>query len=69
MDLSIDYVCPRCQRTFHQSLRNLVPGRRRECPACGTATVLTMASLENLKRSLGELEEARPAEAPAIKRE
>ncbi len=52
MDLSIDYECPECRKTFNHRLMELCPGDNRECSECGINTVLTPTSLKGLEVAL-----------------
>ena len=52
MALSIDFECPKCQKTQTQELQNLVPGEKRECAECGLPIRLTDRSLRGFERSL-----------------
>ena len=52
MALSIDFECPKCQKTHTQELQNLVPGKKRDCVECGLPIRLTDRGLRGFERSL-----------------
>ena len=34
MRLSGEFPCPRCKKTFHQFIDEMIPGNERKCPNC-----------------------------------
>lgn len=52
MELTIDYECPQCKKSFIQRFDELSPGKARVCPRCGTPLVLTIEGLRGFGRAL-----------------
>ena len=52
MDLTIAFECPKCKKGFPQNLVELSPGKKHECPACGSPAFLTPESLKDFQAAL-----------------
>jgi ribosomal protein L37AE/L43A len=52
MELTIDYECPQCKKSYLQRFADISPGKLRKCARCGATVVLTIEGLRGFERAL-----------------